>query len=362
MSEPRARDPRDDIGDVRPIVALPRRGMPLWVLLLGMAVLAVGLFSVLEARRTSATAPSAAPRAADFNAQASQTPSLFIPSGLAEEPADRTVEVVTTNLPAPPVNSRQILPPPPMNQPPRYYPPPPIDLPPPPVGAGAEPAPRTGGTVLVYDALAPAEGAGETAARPSLFGASARASRLHNRSMVVPQGALIPAVLETAIDSSRPGFARALVSRDVRSYDGSRILIPRGSRLLGEYRADVTPGQKRALVTWVRLDRPDGATIALESPVADPAGRTGVRGSVNTHFFERFGSAFLQTALSIGQNLALRSADSSVVVALPGSFQGAAPTADQANEIPPTIKVKPGASITVFVARDLNFAGVEAGR
>ena len=48
--------------------------------------------------------------------------------------------------------------------------------------------------------------------------------------------------LETAIDSSRPGFARALVSRDVRSYDGSRILIPRGSRLLGEYRADVTPG------------------------------------------------------------------------------------------------------------------------
>ncbi|MDO9369840.1 MAG: TrbI/VirB10 family protein [Sphingopyxis sp.] len=237
-----------------------------------------------------------------------------------------------------------------------------MDLPPPPDSNEAQPPPRAGGSVLVYDALAPAEGANEAPARPSLFGASARASRLHNQSTVVPQGALIPAVLETAIDSSRPGFARALVSRDVRSYDGSRILIPRGSRLLGEYRADVTPGQKRALVTWMRLDRPDGATIALESPVADPAGRTGVRGSVNTHFFERFGSAFLQTALSIGQNLALRSADSSVVVALPGSFQGAASATDKNNEIPPTIKVKQGASITVFVARDLNFAGVEAGR
>lgn len=346
--------------DVRPMVALPRKGIPLWVLGILMAVLAVGLFTTLEARRRAATAPSTKARAADLNAQASSVPALYIPPALA---ADAPPAATPPPRPAEAAPSTpRMFPAPPMVQPPRYYPPPPVDLPPPP-GVPVDPAPsRAGGTVLVYDALAPVEGASEAAARPSLFGEQARASRLHNQATTVPQGALIPAVLETAIDSSRPGFARAIVSRDVRGYDGTRILIPRGSRLVGEYRADATPGQKRALVTWTRLDRPDGVTIALESPIADTAGRTGVRGSVNTHFFERFGAAFLQTALSIGENLALRSADSSVVVALPGSFQGATAPTSKDNEIPPTIKVKAGASINVFVARDLSFTGVERGR
>jgi len=42
-------------------------------------------------------------------------------------------------------------------------------------------------------------------------------------------------VLETAINSDLPGYTRAIVSRDIRSFDGTNILVPRGSRLIGQY-------------------------------------------------------------------------------------------------------------------------------
>jgi type IV secretion system protein VirB10 len=59
-------------------------------------------------------------------------------------------------------------------------------------------------------------------------------TRLAEPANTVAQGTLIPAVLETAIDSDVPGYVRAVVSQDVRSFDGSRVLLPRSSRLLGE--------------------------------------------------------------------------------------------------------------------------------
>src|SRR3546814_10492126 len=65
-----------------------------------------------------------------------------------------------------------------------------------------------------------------------------RAGSMSNRSTTVPQGTLIPAVLETAFNSTGSGFARALVQRDIYGFDGARVLIPRGSRLIGEYASD----------------------------------------------------------------------------------------------------------------------------
>jgi type IV secretion system protein VirB10 len=174
----------------------------------------------------------------------------------------------------------------------------------------------------------------------------------------VPQGAIIAAVLETALDSTRPGAARAIVSRDVRSFDGSRVLIPRGSRLYGEYAADVSSGQNRALITWSRLTRPDAVIIKLDSPSADPLGREGVRGKVDSHFFARFGSAILQSVLDIGVGLATRSvSDNAVIVALPGSSQQV--TAPQQNQVQPTLRIQQGTSVSVFVSRDLDFSTVE---
>jgi type IV secretion system protein VirB10 len=184
---------------------------------------------------------------------------------------------------------------------------------------------------------------------------------MRNRATTVAQGTLIPAVLESALDSTRPGPARALVQRDVRGFDGATVLIPRGSRLIGEYRADLQPGQNRALVMWTRLVRPDGVTIAIGSPAADPLGRVGIKGKVNSHFFEKFGAAILQSSLDVGVNLASQIGGSPLVVAtLPGALQQSTSPLTSGTQIQPTLRVRQGTAISVFVARDLDFTSVES--
>ena len=182
------------------------------------------------------------------------------------------------------------------------------------------------------------------------------ATRFLNPATTVPKGTVIQAVLETALDSNRAGLARALVSRDVMGFDGTRILIPRGSRIIGEYKSDVVLGQNRVLIQWQRLTRPDGIIINMDSPSADPLGRAGIRGKVNNHFFQRFGGAILQSALDVGTQLATREVSrDSVYIGLPGLSQSIAPTPEK---IQPTVTVKQGRSVSVFVARDLDFTKV----
>ena len=350
---------------VLPSVAKPRAGLSGAAIVAGAVMAGILLFSILDSRRRALSAPAVRPARADLVGMSGALPPLFIPpvpmavraSPLAPEanalPVARIQQPQSHPTPAPPPIS--------------YTPSAPQPYAPPPVLA---PAPRTsGGAILVVDAgarpladgsTAPAPASGQAAGQ-SGTAARSRAGSIANRSATVPQGTLIPAVLETAIDSTGAGFARALVQRDVHGFDGTRVLIPRGSRLIGEYASDTSPGQKRAFVTWTRLIRPDGVTIAIGSPATDPVGVGGVRASVNSHFFERFAGSILQTAMLIGGNLAARSVGDSVVVALPGSFPGTAATTP-ATQIPPTLSVRQGTSISVFVARDLDFTGVEAPR
>ncbi|WEK01795.1 MAG: TrbI/VirB10 family protein [Candidatus Sphingomonas phytovorans] len=359
-------DPRigaEGESSVRPVVALPPSGMPWWIFAIGLGLVAVILFSVLDMRRRSLTAPIIKPRFDDnLGGAAPQPAPLYIPPA---PPAPVAVET-----PAPP--------PPPPPSPPRMQPPqivyvpqpmaqPPVNMEPPArARATADPALVLDTTTGDAGAVAAADGAPAAAGDGggTALATRARASVMRHRPTTVPQGTLIPAVLETALDSTRPGLARALIQRDVRGFDGSRVLIQRGSRLIGEYRADLQPGQNRAMVMWTRLVRPDGVTIALGSPAADPLGRVGIKGKVNTHFFERFSSAILQSALDVGVNLASRigNSNSPVIVALPNTLQNATGGLTQAQQIQPTLKVKQGTAISVFVARDLDFTSVETKR
>lgn len=188
-------------------------------------------------------------------------------------------------------------------------------------------------------------------------GSRVTASRFANPSRTIPQGTVIPAVLETALDSTRPGSARALVQRDVYSFDGTRVLVQRGSRLFGTYEAGLEAGQNRALIQWTRLIRPDGVTIALDSPSSDPLGRAGVKGRVDGKFLQRFGGAILQSVLDVGVGVATRKASDGVILALPGSTQNVG-LGDREN-VQRTLKIRHGTSVSVFVARDLDFSTVE---
>jgi type IV secretion system protein VirB10 len=181
---------------------------------------------------------------------------------------------------------------------------------------------------------------------------SARSSRLVEPASTVVQGTLIPAVLETAINTDVPGYVRAVVSQDVRSFDGSRVLIPRSSRLIGEYKGATQAGQRRAYLMWTRLVRPDGVSVALASPAADFAGQAGVGGQVNSHFFSRFGSAILLSVLG-GAGGLLSGGASTVVVG--GGSSAASAAIQQNGNRGPTIRVRQGEPIRVFTARDLVF-------
>ena len=189
-------------------------------------------------------------------------------------------------------------------------------------------------------------------------GAAAQAKPMTNPSTTVTQGTLIPAVLETAIDTNVPGYVRAVVSQDVRSFDGTKVLVPRSSRLIGQYQSGLQNGQKRAYVIWTRLIRPDGASVNLASPAIGFDGTTGLAGQVSGNsFFKRFGSAMLLSVVGGLGGLLSSGGGSSVIVG--GASQSAAATAAQQDgQRGPVVRVRQGEPIRIFTARDLDFTAV----
>lgn len=359
--DPRLGLPQPAPEDVRPVVAGRPWALSGLAIAIGLALFAVLLFVVLDSRRRSLETPAVRLTAAErARAAASEPPPLYVPPGapaVDAGPVAAQQQIVPFVLPEPPTRQPRI------DYPQQQFPPPPMiqqqpmPLPPPPaVERVSSPS------VLVLDRSGaqegegPAEGGGAPAAQPP--GVRATAIVLANRATTVPQGTLIPAVLETGFDSTKPGFARAIVSRDVRSFDGSRILIPRGSRVTGDYTGGAESGQKRAVINWTRLVRPDGVAIAIGSPATDSVGRNGVRANVNSHLLERIFPAILQSALDIGVNLASRPANGSVVIGLPSGGGGASQIAGSQSAPAPTLSVRPGTSIAIFVTRDLDFTGV----
>ena len=322
-----------------------------WVLPLGIAgAVALGLlvFSLLSAGRARGEAQEAqnAPRAhieAPTRVQVAQTPTT-------PAPALPAMAQITTPAPT--------APPPPSPDPSTRHQAPAliVDLSQPSQAADSAPGRFQGvpgGDVLSNDE--------RFAARLGVAGQTARAHALDNPQSAIPQGELIAAVLETAINSDLPGYVRALVSRDVRSFDASRVLIPRGSRLIGQYRSGVALGQSRAFVIWTRLIRPDGVTIDLNSPGTDALGRGGIEGETDSHFLSRFGGAILLTLLGAAADAAAsdNNSDTQVIIGVARGGSDAASVAlhDQGN-VSPTIRVVQGTPIRIFVARDLDFSSV----
>ena len=338
--------------DLAPQIELPREAVPM-PLIIGLALLlGLGLFLYLDAnRRVILNEIQGTKIGNGVSGPRAPVPDLIIP---AAEPA----AVVT----APAVPGRNAAALPAAAQPPAV---PRAALPNAAAKAsslalammmqrprGNEPAlvvDMTAGTGAPLDGNAAAAEGGDDAVRATI---------IRNRGSIIPQGAIIAATLETPLDSDRPGLARAIVAQDARSFDGARVLIPRGSRLIGEFKAETGPGLRRVLVTWNRLIRPDGVAIRIGSPVTDAMGGAGVPGRVNTHNFERFGNAVLQSPLTVGVNLASLPRNSAgVYVGLPSTAADLGRSLAPASTRPATVKVREGAQVAVFVARDLDFGG-----
>lgn len=290
----------------------------------------------------------------------------------AEEPAD------TTEFEVPPPPAASV----------------PAQPPPEPVKEQAEAFPeRYRSSQIVFDASAAGseqrgassgrgEGAGVAgedrnsrflAAAATLGDRMARARRIERIDALVPEGTLIPGILETAIVSDLPGQIRAIVSQDVYGFDGRRVLIPAGTRLIGEYQSDVIAGQRRIFVIWTRMLRDDGVSVRLDSIGADSLGRSGLAGHVDKKFRERFGAAILLSIVggAAGYLTGQGSANVGEASGEPSRAEELARAtiaqtfADMANQvlgenlkIAPTISVGQGERIFVYVRQDLDFSGL----
>ena len=206
--------------------------------------------------------------------------------------------------------------------------------------------------------------------RTSALGSAAYAVRAERpqHDLVLSAGTVVPAALVTGISSELPGAVVAQVTRNVYDSRNQRdVLIPAGSRLVGEYDDQVAYGQNRALVAWTRLLFPDGRSVSLPGlPTQDLRGQSGLRDRVDRHTGRLFGSAVMLAAVGAGVELAAPSDQ--------GVFGSQSPQETAARQIAielsrvatevirrdldvqPTVTVRPGFRFYVFLARDLAFA------
>ncbi|MFB2567054.1 type IV secretion system protein VirB10 [Rhizobium sp. IMFF44] len=188
-----------------------------------------------------------------------------------------------------------------------------------------------------------------------------RAGTLGNRDFIVAMGTSIPCVLETALASDQPGFASCVINRDVLSDNGRVVLMEKGTQIVGEYRGGLNRGQKRLFVLWNRAKTPKGVIITLASPATDALGRAGMDGYVDTHWWERFGSAILLSIVGDATTYAgsrLQDSDVQAQKTTTAGQQAAAIAVEQSINIVPTLTKHQGELVSIFVARDLDFSDV----
>jgi type IV secretion system protein VirB10 len=184
----------------------------------------------------------------------------------------------------------------------------------------------------------------------------ARAGRLPDRNFLIVAGASIPCTLQTAMDTATPGYVSCLIPNDVFSDNGAVVLMEKGTRVLGEYRFGMRQGQRRLFVLWTRAVTPGGVAISLGSPAADPLGRAGFDGDIETHFWERFGGALLLSIVDEGAYAVAGQDSGSGTTRLPSDAAGIA--LQNSINIPPSLRKPQGSEVSIFVAQDFDFSGV----
>jgi type IV secretion system protein VirB10 len=196
--------------------------------------------------------------------------------------------------------------------------------------------------------------------RPSVTTA-VRAQVLPTQRLLLPKGAFLDCTLETAIDSTLPGMTTCIMATDAFGVDGEVVLLERGTKLVGETRGQVQQGAARVFVLWNEARTPTGVIVPLASPGADELGRAGLPGSVDRHFWERFGAAMLVSVIDGAIQAGVQSSrgNSGTVIVNPSATQDVMTEALKGTiNIPPTVLKQQGDRIQVLVARDLDFRSV----
>lgn len=191
------------------------------------------------------------------------------------------------------------------------------------------------------------------------------ATLIGNRDFILAKGASADCDLDTAMRSNQPGMVRCALVKDIWSDNGRVVLAERGSVLTGEYSSAVQNGQAEIPVIWNRLKTPYGVVVELASPATDALGRAGVDGTVDNHWGQRVGAAFLLSFVkdAIGYATATNGTNAATTGTV---YNNSASTGEsmadtilkQTINIPATIERAHGTRVKVFVARDVDFSKV----
>ena len=152
-----------------------------------------------------------------------------------------------------------------------------------------------------------------------------------------------------------------ITATDTFGVDGQVVLLERGTKLVGETRGQVQQGSARVFVLWNEARTPTGVIVPLASPGADELGRAGLPGTVDRHFWERFGAAMLVSVIDGAVQAAVQSSrgNNGTVIVNPSLDTGCDDRGLKGTiNIPPTVVKHQGDSIQVLGARDLDFRSV----
>lgn len=232
----------------------------------------------------------------------------------------------------------------------------------------SNPAPTTEAIPTTPTAPAPASTDGEARDHKTTFlNASVDRQTQSNEQLVAPAspyavqaGSIIPAALITGLRSDLPGEVTAQVTQAVYDFRGIAMLIPQGSKLIGQYDAQITFGQTRALLVWNRLILPNGKSILLDrQPGTDTEGYAGLEDKVDNHWGSLFKAAVLSTILSVGAEAGTSDSENNLAQAIrQGTSQSINPAGEQVVSrsltVQPTITIRPGFPVNVLVTRDLS--------
>lgn len=187
---------------------------------------------------------------------------------------------------------------------------------------------------------------------------TATARMIGDRNYLVTAGAIIPCTLQTAMDSSVPGYTTCIIPRDVYSDNGRVVLLEKGTRVFGEYQGGLQRGQNRLFAMWTRAVTPRGVAIDIGSPASDPLGRAGVTGKIDRFFWQRFGAAMLFSVLDAGGQIAGQavSPQGSTVFRTPGDTTSQ--ILNDTQQIRPIVRVNQGTEMAITVAKDFDFSQV----
>ena len=193
--------------------------------------------------------------------------------------------------------------------------------------------------------------------RASVIGQS-QARPLPDRNFLVTAGSFIPCVLQTAMDSSQPGFVTCVIPRNVYSDNGRVVLMEKGTKVFGEYQGGLNRGQYRLFVLWNRAVTPRGIAIDLASPATDALGRSGFDGRVNNFFWQRFGTALLFSLVEDAATVGVSAVGDQGTNTTRVPSDAASTILQQNADIKPVLRKNQGEDVGITVAQDFDFSSV----